>query len=422
MTFSITHVDLLRKAFHLNRTQFPLSDITHIMPDEVFGEQVGMTEPAKERIWNTVEQLYLTGTQPAISICLRKNGKILLHRAIGHASGNGPDDPEHVFKVPAAADMPVCLYSASKAVTALVMHKMAEQGAVNLLDPVSFYLPEFAKHGKANITLHQILSHRGGIPGLPKGLPLDTIYDEARVWELLCDSRPITVDGSKLAYHAITGGFVFQQVVKKVLGTTINEYLDQHFRQPMDMTYFTYGLAKEHRDQVATNYATGPNAPFPMSWLVKRALGASFPEAAMVSNDDRWMDCTLPAANLYASAEEISRFYQMLLNKGEWNGKQVLQPETVVRATQAFGGCSFDRTMMIPMRYSAGLMLGANPVGMWGQNTENAFGHIGLINKMCWADPDRDISVSILTSGLALASHHIPYLMKLMHVINKECL
>jgi CubicO group peptidase (beta-lactamase class C family) len=67
-------------------------------------------------------------------------------------------------------------------------------------------------------------------------------------------------------------------------------------------------------------------------------------------------------------------------------------------------------------------MLGANPVGMWGQNTENAFGHIGLINKMCWADPDRDISVSILTSGLALASHHIPYVMKLMHVINKECL
>ncbi|GLQ30167.1 serine hydrolase domain-containing protein [Litoribrevibacter albus] len=421
MSFSLTNLDIIRKSFHLSKTDFDLSQITHIMPDEEFGEQVGIDETSKDRIWHAVEQLYKTGTQPAITVCLRKNGRILLHRSIGHAQGNGPDDQPHTYKEVATADMPVCLYSASKAVTALIMHKMAEQGAVNLLDPVSFYLPEFAKHGKANITLHQILSHRGGIPGLPKGLPLDTIYDEARVWELLCDSKPITVDGSKLAYHAISGGFVFQQVVKKVMGTTIDDYLDEHFRRPMDMKYFTFGLDEEHRDQVAKNYATGPNAPFPMSWLVKRALGASFPEAATVSNDYRWMDCTIPAANLYSSAEEISRFYQMLLNKGEWNGKQILEPETVIRATQPFGECSFDRTMMIPMRYSAGLMLGGKPFGMWGQNTENAYGHIGLINKMCWADPDKDISVAILTTGLALASHHIPYLVKLMNTINQEC-
>ena len=421
MSLSIPSLDLIRKPFHLSKTDFDLSQITQIMPDEVFAEQVEMNEKSKERIWRATEKLYKTGTQPAITLCLRKNGKILLHRSIGHSSGNGPEDPDYSFKTPATADMPVCLYSASKAVTAILMHKLAEQGAVNLLDPVSFYLPEFSKHGKASITLHQILSHRGGIPGLPKGLPLETIYDEDHVWKLLCDSKPITVDGSKLAYHAITGGFVFQQVVKKVLGVSINDYLDQHFRQPMGMKYFTYGLDKEHRDLVASNYATGPNAVFPVSWFVKRALGATFPEAAVISNDHRWMDCTFPAANLYASAEEISRFYQMLLNNGEWKGKQILAPETVMRATQVFGDCSFDRTMLLPMRYSAGLMLGANPIGIWGQKTQNAFGHIGLINKMCWADPDRDISVAILTTGLALASHHLPYLMNLIHVINKEC-
>ena len=417
---SIT-MNLIRKPLHLSNTDMDLSQIIHIMPDEVFAGEVGLNESAKENIWSAVEQLYKTGTQPAISMCLRKNGKVLLHRSIGHASGNGPADNEATPKVVAQADMPVCLYSASKAVTALVMHKMAEQGAVNLLDPVSFYLPEFAKNGKANITLHQVLSHRGGIPGLPRNVPLETIYDVDKAWELLCESKPITVDGSKLAYHAITGGFVFQQVVKKVMGVSIQEYLDQHFRQPMGMKYFTYGLDKEYQPDAATNYATGPNPPFPLSLLVKRALGASFSEAAEISNDYRWMDTCLPAANIYASAEEISRFYQMLLNRGEWNGKQILQPETVIRAVHPYGEFTFDRTMMIPMRYSAGLMLGANPVGMWGRNTENAYGHIGLINKMCWADPDRDIAVSILTTGLALVSHHIPYLMKLMHVINKEC-
>lgn len=421
MSLPINPIRLIKKSLHLSNTDFDLDQITHVMPDEEFAEQAGMTEDAKDRIWKATKQLYKTGTQPAISLCLRKNNKTLLHRSIGHRVGNGPEDTLLSPKKLASADMPVCLYSASKAVTAILMHKLAEQGEVNLLDPVSFYLPEFSRHGKSSITLHQILSHRGGIPGLPKGLPLDSIYDEDFIWQLLCDSKPITVDGSKLTYHAITGGFVFQQLIKKVLGCSIDEYLDETIRKPMGMKYFTYGLDKSHSNDAAVNYATGPNAPFPMSWFVKRALGASFPEAADVSNDPRWMDCTLPAANLYASAEEISRFYQMLLNRGKWQENQILAPETVNRATQAFGNYRFDRVMMMPMRYSAGMMLGGNPVGIWGQNTGNAFGHIGLINKMCWADPDRDISVAILTTGLALASHHIPYMMNLVHVINKEC-
>lgn len=411
--------ELLRRSLNLSNTCFPLEEITHQLPDEVAPESVGVSSAQRDKVWRSVEHLYKTGTQPAITVCIRKKNKIILNRSIGHAYGNGPKDSASTPKSLATADMPMCLYSASKAVTAILMHKLAEQGAVNLLDPVSFYLPEFRQKGKGAITLHHILSHRGGIPGLPKDLPLETIYDEAHIWRLLCESKPITVDGTKLAYHAITGGFVFQRIVQKVLGISIQEYLDQHIRQPMGMEHFTFGLPEDQRNHVASNYATAPNAPFPLSRLIKRALGASFSEAATLSNNPRWMDTCLPAANLYATAEEVTRFYQMLLNNGEWNGKQILQPETVIRATQVYGRFSLDRTMLIPMRYSAGLMLGGDPIGMWGLNTKDAYGHIGLINKMCWADPNREMSTAILTSGLALVSHHVPYLMKLMHEVNK---
>jgi len=69
-----------------------------------------------------------------------------------------------------------------------------------------------------------------------------------------------------------------------------------------------------------------------------------------------------------------------------------------------------DRTMMIPMRFSAGFMLGADPVGMWGQHSSEAFGHVGLINKWCWADPARDISVSLINTGIPIVGHHLPAL------------
>ncbi|MBU6950226.1 serine hydrolase [Hahella sp. HN01] len=388
---------------------------------EVCPERVDVAPEGVQQIWRAVERLYATGTQPAISLCVRRKGRVILNRAIGYASGGGPGDASDEFRQPMTTATPVCLFSASKAVTAVLMHKLAEEGLINLLDPVSFYLPEFGQRGKRNITIHQILSHRGGIPGLPTHESLDTLYDQEQVWKLLCAAKPIAVDGGKLAYHAITGGFVLQRVLEKVTGAGIMEYLEQTLRAPLEMKYFTYGLEEAGKHAVARNYATGPEAPFPVSWALKRALGADMSAAANISNERRWMDAIIPAANLYATAEETSRFFQMLLNGGEWRGRRILQPVTVKRATQEFGGCTFDRTMMIPMRYSAGFMLGGDPVGLWGPRTERAFGHIGLINKFCWADPDREISVALLTSGLALLAHHLPRLAALIRQINLQC-
>ncbi len=413
-------LNILRTPLHLADTSDSFSDITHT-GFEAAPEAVQVSLEGKNRIWRAVESLYRTGTQPMISLCIRRQGKLLINRAIGYAEGNGPGDLKHAMKRPATVDTPVCLYSSSKAMTAILMHKLAEQGLINLLDPVSHYLPEFAKNGKRTITIHQILSHRGGIPGLPTHLPLETLYDNDAVWNLLCDAKPIAVDGAKLAYHAISGGFVLAKVLEEVTGQSIQTYMEKHLRKPLDMNYFTFGLAKEDRYKAAKNYATGPHTPFPLSWFVKRALGASFPLAAEVSNSESWMNAVIPAANIYATAEETSRFYQMMLDDGRYKSRTVLKEETVRRATQEFGSCTIDRTMLIPMRYSAGLMLGGNPFGLYGQRTSKAYGHIGLINKFCWADPERQIAVAVLTTGLCLISHHLPALIKLLSQINDVC-
>jgi len=59
------------------------------------------------------------------------------------------------------------------------------------------------------------------------------------------------------------------------------------------------------------------------------------------------------------------------------------------------------------MRFSAGLMLGDEPFGIWGPKSRHAFGHLGLGNKFAWADPQRDLSACILTSGIPIIAHHI---------------
>jgi CubicO group peptidase (beta-lactamase class C family) len=154
-------------------------------------------------------------------------------------------------KVLATPDTPMCLYSTSKGITALLMHMLQEDGLINLSAPVAFYAPEFARKGKDNITIHQRLAHRGGIPGLPKNVAIETLWDEDKTCELLCDAQPIVTDGSKLAYHAITGGFVLDGVMRKVTGEDINAYITRKIRQPMGMKYFTYGIEAAHLDDLA---------------------------------------------------------------------------------------------------------------------------------------------------------------------------
>ena len=75
---------------------------------------------------------------------------------------------------------------------------------------------------------------------------------------------------------------------------------------------------------------------------------------------------------------------------------------------------------MLPMRYSAGLMLGGEPFGMWGKHSASAYGHIGLINKMCWADPERDISVALLNTGIPIVANNIPSLARFLNRIDQH--
>ncbi|MDX1588357.1 MAG: serine hydrolase domain-containing protein [Oleiphilaceae bacterium] len=413
---------LLRKVLRSSAIPEDLSSVTRIdHASEVDPESVAMTREQVDSIWQATEALYRTGTHPGIQLCVRRRGHIILNRALGHAQGNGPEDSVDGPRMAMDTDTPVCYFSASKAVTALAVHMLAEEGLINLLDPVSFYCPEFGQKGKEQITLLQILSHRGGIPGLPTGTPLDFLWDEQAIWELLCEAEPIDVDGSKLAYHAITGGYVLGEVVRRVTGHSIEAFLDDRMRQPMGMRYFTYGIDHNKLPELAWNYATGPKPVGPVAWAVKRALGADLDTVVEISNDPRFQEAVIPAGNLVGTAEEMSRFYQLMLDGGVWQGRRICSRQCVQRAIQPIGTMQLDRTLMIPMRFSAGFMLGANPVGLWGLNSASAYGHIGLINKWCWADPTREISVSLLNNGIPILGHHMAALMRFVHCVNESC-
>ena len=150
-------------------------------------------------------------------------------------------------------------------------------------------------------------------------------------------------------------------------------------------------------------------------------MGGGLQLAVDVTNDPRFMDTVCPAGNIYTSAEQANRFFEMLLNGGNYKGKQILSPETVFRSTLPTSKTTIDRNLLAPMRYALGPMLGSNPVGIFGPNSGQAFGHLGFSNILCWADPERDISVALLNTGKSVVGTHLPALANVLYQISTQC-
>ena len=163
-------------------------------------------------------------------------------------------------------------------------------------------------------------------------------------------------------------------------------------------------MARRDVSKVVRNYFTGPPPFPPLSTILDRALGVDFQEAADGSNAPRFLTATLPSANIITTAGEMSRFYQLLLDEGELDGKRIFARSTVRRAItpQSNGPFELDQTFNLPMRYSLGFMLGGKWVSLFGPDTERVFGHLGFVNIVCWADPERRVAAALMTSGKPL--------------------
>lgn len=392
-------------------------DFARETPPQLAGFQPGQVE----KIWSAVEGLYRTGISPAITFCLRREGRIVLNRSLGHAHGNGPEDSADTPKVLATPDTPICLFSASKVVTAMLVHLLDERGLIDLLDPISHYIPEYGVNGKRNATIYQLLAHRGGIPSLSGDFDPELLYDVDAIVAELCRARPVSPSGHRVAYHALTGGYILGELVERVTGMSVREFLRETISGPMGMRFFNYGLPEQDRELAATNYCTGLKPVGPAAMYIKHILGGDMEMAVRMTNDPRFMDTICPAGNIYSTAEEASRFFQMLLDGGQYKGQQIFQPMTIKRAVLECGRPEIDRKLLIPMRYAMGPMLGNSPVGLFGPMTRRAFGHLGLSNIFCWADPERDTSVALLTTGKPLIGPHIAALGKVLAATSFQC-
>lgn len=364
-------------------------------------ESSGLSPAAVDRIWEAVRHWYRAGMQPAIQLCLRHDGKVVLNRAIGHAWGNGPADPPAAERIPVTTGTPFCVYSAAKAITTTVVHMLVERGELSLDALVCDYLPSYTGHGKERTTVRHVVTHSAGVPFANGPRPdLKRMNDSDYAREQLGKLKPIHPPGFMHIYHGVTWGPLIREIVSAATGRNIRDILAGEILDPLGFRWTNYGVCGDDVALVAPSHVTGRPLPAPIAAAMKTALGGSMEQVVRFTNSERFLTSVVPSSSTVSTAEELSRFAEILCRGGELDGVRVMRPETLRAAVQECRRLRPDlATGLMPIRWGTGYMLGSKRFGPFGKDAPDAFGHTGLTNIAIWADPARRLSVGLVSSG-----------------------
>ena len=273
----------------------------------------GIDAASVERIWQAARHWYAAGMHPAIQLCLRHNGRVVLNRAIGHGWGNAPTDPPDADKVPVTTETPFCAYSAAKAITTTVVHMLVERGHFSLDDRVCDYLPNYTSHGKDRTTIRHVMTHSAGIPIHTGPRPdLRRMDDSEYTREKLGELKPLYRPGLVHIYHGLTWGPLVREIVSAATGKNIRDILATEILDPLGFRWTNYGVVPHDVPLVAPSHATGKPLPAPIARVFRLAVGGTLQKVIPFSNTPQYLTSVLPSSNTVSTADELSRFAEIL--------------------------------------------------------------------------------------------------------------
>ena len=383
------------------RVPIDLDSVTVIGEEDHSEIDSPIDKAAVERIWQAARHWYRAGMHPAIQLCIRQHGRVVLNRAIGHGWGNAPTDAPDAEKIPVTTDTPFCVYSAAKGITATVVYMLVDQGVFALDDRVCEYLPSYTSHGKDRTTIRHVLTHSAGVP-FPTGPKPDLkrTDDHEYTQEMLAQLRPLYRPGRVHIYHALTWGPLMREIIYAAAGKDIREILASEILDPLGFRWTNFGVDKEDVPLVAPSHATGQPLPPVIAAIFRKAIGGTVHEMIPYTNTAEFLPTVVPSSNTVSTADEMSRFAEIWRRGGELDGVRVIAAETMYGAVQESRRLRPDFAVgLMPARWGTGFNLGTKRFGPFGRNAPTAFGNLGLSNVAIWADPARGISAGLISSG-----------------------
>ncbi len=304
------------------------------------------------------------------------------HGATAQLSAVGFQDIDK--KTPMRTDSLFRIASMTKPVTSVGIMILAEEGLLALTDPVEKHLPEFRGQKMLKdaqlvppsrvITIRDLLTHTSGMStGGPSALADKTFRTVAEV-VAIASQAPLDFEPGTRWQYSNVGMATLGRIIEVVSGQSYASFLSERILLPLGMKDTTFFPRSEQESRVATIY-TDDNG------VLKRATIGLPPKGARY---------TAPEGGLYSTAEDMARFYQMMLNKGTLDGRQVLSPASVDVMTSLHTG-DLKAGFAPGMGYGLGWSVVRDAAGTFRLNSIGTYGHGGAFRTYGWVDPSKDM-------------------------------
>lgn len=310
----------------------------------------------------------------AAQLCVRQDGEMVLHRAFGCA-------PDALFWI----------FSATKPFVAVLIHRLVEQGRIDLDQLVASFWPAFAQRGKDAITIRHVLQHRTGVV---QGMSLRDSFALTN-WNAsvarAAAGRMSLAPGDGPAYQALTFGFILGEIVQRVEGRRLRDVLAHDLLEPLGMKDSHLGLRADL---------------WPRHVPVK-GRGRYGRAAGWIVNRRSIRQSVNPSAGLSTTAADLALFYQMLVDGGVANDRRLLSAASLDAMRLPTSSTEIDLIAKKPIRWGQGFQLGGSRAAtgfiapMGETSSPLTFGHNGSEACIGWADPTRRIAFAYLTDRLA---------------------
>ena len=312
-----------------------------------------------------------------------KDNQLLSHEAVGF------QDLE--TKTPMQKDSLFWIASMTKPITAFAVMMLQDEGKLSIDDPVSKYLPEFkgqmlikeksdaqtvlVKPARA-ITIKDLLTHTSG---LVSNSPLDadaldilTLKEAVITYAL----SPLQFEpGSKWSY-CNPGINTLGRIIEVVSGEDYARFMEKRLFNPLHMKDTTFWPSKSELKRLATSYKPTADGKGLEVTTIKY-LTPPFSDKKRTP---------LAAGGLFSTAEDLLKFYRMVLNGGELDKKRYLSEATLKLMTQNHTG-DLKAAFTEGMGMGLGFQVVVTPTGVTSTLSPGTYGHGGAHATQGWIDP-----------------------------------
>ncbi len=401
--------------------------------------EVGFDPGRLDRVDRHFRRYVDDGRLPGWLITVSRRGQL------AHVSGYGSRDVE--AGLPVEADTLWRIYSMTKPITSVAALMLYEEGAFELTDPVSAFIPSFAGvrvyTGGSDlkpvtvpavepVRIWHLMTHTAGLTyGFHRAHPVDARYRQAgfdvgvaRGMDLAqcCDAwaaQPLLFQpGAEWNYSVATD--VLGRVVEVASGQSLDEFMSGRIFGPLGMTDTGFWVDEDDMGRLAALYTPGPDAGAGLRRLDELARVARHRPRMLGGG-----------GGLISTAADYHRFTQMLLNQpgspgGELDGARLLGPRTVAYMTRNHlpGGAdleTFGRPLNAeaPQRgvgFGLGVAVVIDAAAGKSLDSEGAYSWGGMASTAFWVDPAEELTVSFYTQLIPSGAYRIrPQLRQLVY-------